>query len=189
MIDGSAALMALHYGLAAMGVWRTERGNNLLDTGAHFYDVYETSDGKYVSIGSIEPQFYAQLLEKTGLAGEDLPFQMDMSQWPSMKERLSAIFKTKTRDEWCAIMDGSDVCFAPVLDYSEAHLHPHNVARKTFVSYEDVLQPAPAPRFSRTPGAIRRPPPSPGRDTDEALREWGFEEAEVAKLKETGAIV
>src|SRR5690606_2094154 len=138
-----------------------ERGENLLDTGAHFYNTYETADGKYISVGSIEPQFYAELLRLTGLESEDLPHQHDRSQWPAMKERLAQVFKTKTRDEWVQIMEGTDVCFAPVLNIPEAYEHPQNVARQTFVEVAGVKQPAPAPRFSRTPGAIERPPAFP----------------------------
>ena len=156
-----------------MGVWEDARGTNLLDTGAHFYDVYETADGKYVSIGSIEPQFYAELLELTGLEGEELPWQHDRAQWPALKERLAAIFKPKTRDEWCEIMEGTDVCFAPVLSLTEAPEHPHNVHRGTFVEVAGIVQPAPAPRFSRTPGEVRRPPPHAGQHTDEVLADWG----------------
>ena len=130
MVDGSAILMTMFHAFRAMGIWDDERGTNMLDTGAHFYDVYETADGKYVSIGSIEPQFYAELLRLTGLEGEELPCQQDRTQWAAMKERLAAIFKAKTRDEWCEIMEGTDVCFAPVLSLGEAPHHPHNVHRE-----------------------------------------------------------
>jgi alpha-methylacyl-CoA racemase len=189
MVDGAAVLSTFIYGLRNIGIWQDERGTNMLDTGAHFYDVYETSDGQYVSIGSIEPQFYAELLKYTGLDQEsDLPHEMDRTQWPAMKERLTAIFKTKTRDEWCSIMEGTDVCFAPVLSMAEAHLHPHNQHRATFVEVAGVVQPAPGPRLSRTPGSIQRPPPQPGQHTDEALVEWGFSPADVAKLREAGAV-
>jgi alpha-methylacyl-CoA racemase len=180
--------MAITYGAHASGWWKDERMSNMLDGGAHFYDCYETKDGKYVSIGSIEPQFYKELLEKTGLAGEDLPHQMDRGAWPKGKERLTAIFKTKTRDEWCAVMEGSDVCFAPVLSLAEAPEHPHLAARGTFVEVEGARQPGPAPRFSRTPGRIERLGGQPGEHTDEALGEWGFAAAELAKLREGGAI-
>ena len=146
-----------------MGVWSEGRGTNLLDTGAHFYDVYETADGKYVSIGSIEPQFYAELLRLTGLEGEELPWQHDRSQWPALKERLAEIFKTKTRDEWCEIMEHTDVCFAPVLSLAEAPQHPHNVERGTFVELDGVVQPAPAPALlgdARRACSARRPTPA-----------------------------
>jgi alpha-methylacyl-CoA racemase len=161
---------------------------NMLDGGAHFYDCYETRDGKYVSIGSIEPQFYAELLERLGLAGEELPKQMDRAAWPGLKKRLAEIFRTKTRDEWCALMEGSDVCFAPVLSLAEAPDHPHVRARATFVEVEGVRQPGPAPRFDRTPGRIERPPANAGEHTDAALADWGFAADELAKLREAGAI-
>jgi alpha-methylacyl-CoA racemase len=188
MVDGSASLMTMTHAFRAMGIWQDERGTNMLDTGAHYYDVYETADGRYVSIGSIEPQFYAELLRLTGLDGEDLPNQNDRSQWPQLKERLAAIFRTKTRDEWCELMEGTDVCFAPVLSIPEATGHPHNVARGTFVDVAGVTQPGPAPRFSRTPGEIRRPPAHAGQHTDEVLGESGFDEERIAKLRASGAI-
>jgi alpha-methylacyl-CoA racemase len=188
MVDGTAILMAMVHGMRAIGLWDIEKGRNVIDGGAHFYDAYETADGQYISVGSIEPQFYAELLRLTGLAGEDLPHQMDRSQWPALKERMAAIFKQKTRAEWCEIMEGTDVCFAPVLTLEEAPHHPHNVARRVFTEVAGVTQPAPAPRFSRTPGEISRPPSSPAADTDEALGDWGLSEAEIAKLRSAGAI-
>ena len=188
MVDGAALLMTMFHGLSAMGFWSEERGTNLLDTGAHFYDVYETADAKFVSIGSIEPQFYAELLKLSGLDGEELPYQMDRSQWPALKERVAAVFRTKTRAEWCEIMEGSDVCFAPVLSLSEAPQHPHNQHRQTFTEVGGVVQPAPAPRFSRTPGAVARPSAHAGQHTDEALVDWGFTADEVAKLRQAGAV-
>ncbi|HZM29695.1 MAG TPA: CaiB/BaiF CoA-transferase family protein [Acidimicrobiales bacterium] len=188
MVDGAASLMTMTHSLRAMGIWNDERGTNMLDTGAHFYDVYETSDGRYVSIGSIEPQFYAELLRLTGLEGEDLPWQQDRSQWPAMKERLAAIFRTRTRDEWCAAMEGTDVCFAPVLGIPEAYEHPHNVARGTFVEVAGFRQPGPAPRFSRTAPEVSGPPPHAGQHTDEVLSGAGFDAERIAKLRETGAI-
>jgi alpha-methylacyl-CoA racemase len=187
MVDGAATLMAFIHGFYAGGGWG-ERGTNLLDTGAHFYDTYETKDARYVSLGSIEPQFYAELLELTGLDKESLPQQMDRSQWRAMKQRLTALFKTKTRDEWCALMEGSDVCFAPVLTIPEAYEHPHNIARGTFVEVAGVKQPGPSPRFSRTPGEIKRPPPHPGQHTAEALADWGISAEAVSKLRNTKAI-
>ncbi len=188
MIDGAASLMAAIYGLRAAGVWSDKRGENILDTGAHYYNVYETRDGKYVAIGSIEPKFYAELLRLTGLESERLPRQNDRSTWPALQERLTAIFRTKTRDEWCRLMEGSEVCFAPVLSMQEAPSHPHNRERGTFVECEGVVQPAPAPRFSRTPSAIQRPPARPGEHTEEALREWGFGAAELEQLHGCSAI-
>ena len=150
MVDGAAILMSMFHGFLATGMWNNERGTNLLDTGAHFYDTYECADGNYVSIGSIEPQFYAELLRITGLS-DDPGFakQMDRGAWPELKERLREVFLTKTRDEWCALMEHTDVCFAPVLTIPEAAAHPHNVARSTFVEVGGISQPAPAPRFSR----------------------------------------
>ena len=188
MVDGAASLMTTFYGLKAAGLWSNERGANLLDGGAHFYSVYETSDGQFVSIGSIEAKFYAELLEKTGLDPDDLPPQMNRESWPIIREKLAAIFKTKSRDEWCAIMEGTDICFAPVLDLDEAPGHAHMKARGTFAEVDGVVQPAPAPRFSRTPAAIRRPPSPPGADTDEALAAWGFGADEVAALRAANAI-
>mgnify|MGYP003341342443 CR=1 FL=1 len=172
-----------------VGIWNTDsREGNLLDGGAHFYGTYETSDGKFVSIGSIEPQFYELLLEKTGLKGQSLPAQMDRKAWAQLKSRLEGIFKTKTREEWCAIMEGTDICFAPVLTMGEAREHPHNVARQTFVEVEGAPQPAPAPRFSRTPGAIERTPVPPGHDTLTTLAEWGLAADEVARLRSVGCL-
>jgi alpha-methylacyl-CoA racemase len=187
MVDGSAVLMTMMHGMRKMGVWNPERGTNLIDTGAHFYDTFETRDGRYVSIGSIEPQFYAELLEKLGLAKQSLPKQGDRSQWPALKRRLEAIFKTKTRAEWCELMEGSDVCFAPVLSMDEAPSHPHIAARKTFVEHGGVMQAAPAPRFSRTEPSIAGVPAHPGQHTDEALGDWGFGAEEIRKLREAGA--
>lgn len=188
MVDGAASLMSMFYGFKAMGAWDPERGTNLLDSGAHFYDVYECADGGYVSIGSIEPQFYAELLHHTGLGDEQLPHQHDRSQWPVLKERLASIFKEKTRDEWCKVMEGTDVCFAPVLSLDEAHAHPHLSARGTFIEVAGVRQPAPAPRFSRTEPEVSRPPARPGQHTDEVLADWGFAEDEVASLREAQAV-
>jgi len=188
MVDGAAALMTMTHSLRAMGIWNDERGTNMLDTGAHFYDVYETADGGYVSVGSIEPQFYAELLRLTGLEGEELPVQHDRRQWPALKERMAAVFRTKTRDEWCEIMEGTDVCFAPVLTIPEAVAHPHNVHRGTFVEVAGIPQPGPAPRFSRTEAAIARPPAHAGQHTDEILAEAGLDADRIAKLRETGAI-
>jgi alpha-methylacyl-CoA racemase len=188
MIDGASSLMAAIYGLRAAGRWTDIRGENILDTGAHYYDVYETGDGKYISIGSIEPKFYAELLRLSGLQQEELPRQNDRPAWPALKDRVAKIFKTKTREEWCKLMEGSEVCFAPVLSMQEAPNHPHNRQRGTFVEVDGVVQPAPAPRFSRTPSAIQRPPATPGEHTEEALRDWGFSTTELAQLQNSGAI-
>jgi alpha-methylacyl-CoA racemase len=188
MVDGAAALMTMTYTLRSSGMWKEERGTNLLDTGAHFYEVYETSDGGYMALGAIEPQFYAALLRGLELEGEDLPDQMDREAWPQMKERFAALFATKTRDEWTAVFEGTDACVAPVLSPWEAPSHPHLRARETFSEVAGVVQPSPAPRFGGTPGAIRRPPPNPGQHADEALADWGLDPDEVAELRSAKAI-
>jgi len=188
MVEGSAALMAMIYGLKAAGFWTDERGVNLLDGGAHFYDTYETADGKYVSIGSIEPQFYELLLQHAGIEDPDFKDQLDQKKWPLLKEKITAIFKTKSRDEWCRIMEGTDICFAPVLSLDEAPDHPQNLARKTFIDVDGVLQPAPAPRFSQTPPELQGPPPKPGEHTKAVLAEFGFSTDEIEGLAAAGAI-
>jgi alpha-methylacyl-CoA racemase len=188
MVDGAASLMTAIYGMRASGLWSENRGDNILDTGAHYYDVYETKDGKHVAIGSIEAKFYDELLRLSGLKGQELPRQQDRAAWPKMKERIKELFKTKTRDEWCKIMEGSDVCFAPVLSMDEAPHHPHNRHRGTFINRDGVNQPGPAPRFSRTPSAIQRPPARPGEHTEEALRDWGFNNSDLEALRSRGAI-
>jgi len=188
MVDGAALLMTIFHGMRSVGFWKDERGANLLDSGAYFYEVYECKDGKFISIGSIEPQFFAELLQRTGLDGEALGEQMDQSRWEANKETFRALFLTKTRDEWCRELEGSDVCFAPVLSMSEAPEHPHNKARATFVAREGIVQPGPAPRFSRTEAGIQGPPPHPGSHTSEALAAWGFADSEIAVLREQKAI-
>ncbi len=188
MVDGAALLTTMIHGLRAMGLWRDERGTNLLDTGAHFYEVYETADGGHVAVGAIEPRFYAELVRRSGLEEEDLPPQMDRAAWPRMKERLAQVFRSRTRDEWCQLMEGSDACFAPVLSMAEAPGHPHNRARGTFVEVGGVVQPGPAPRFSRTPGEVGAPPAHAGQHTDEALADWGFSAADLARLRRVGAL-
>ncbi|MQP68332.1 CoA transferase [Niveispirillum sp. SYP-B3756] len=173
MTDGASYLMSLFYGLHAGGKWQDKREANLLDGAAPFYGTFQCSDGKWVSIGSIEPQFYALLLEKTG-AGDTLTQpQMSFKDWPQMRQALRDIFITRTRDEWCAVMEGTDVCFAPVLSLAEAPKHPHNVARETFVESAGVVQPAPAPRFSRTPGAIQWPPSPDIYEAEDVIASWG----------------
>jgi alpha-methylacyl-CoA racemase len=189
MVEGSAYLLTPIFGMYAAGNWTDTRGENILDTGAHFYGVYETKDGKHVSIGSIEAKFYAELLQKTGLEGEDLPAQFDKANWPAMNERLAAVFKQRTQAEWCDVMEGSDVCFAPVLSMGEAPGHPQNVARESFVDVAGVVQPAPAPKFSRTRPQVKGAPPSLGEHTVSGLADWGFSEAEISSLQEEGAIV
>jgi alpha-methylacyl-CoA racemase len=188
MVDGAASLMTMTWSFKHMGIWDGGRGENMLDTGAHFYDTYETSDGKYVSIGSIEKQFYGELLRLTGLDQADLPQQMDKTQWPALKERFAAVFRTKTQQEWCDLMEHTDVCFAPVLTMDEAPQHPHIAARGTFTEVAGLVQPAPAPRFSRTPGEIVRPPSHAGQHTDEVLAEWGVDAERIAALREAKAI-
>ena len=187
MTDGSALLATMIHTFLSMGVWG-DRGTNMLDTGAPFYDVYECADGEYISLGSIEPQFYAELLRITGLDQEELPKQMDRSQWPKMKLKIAETIRSKTRDQWVELMEGTDVCFAPVLSPSEACAHPHNVERETFVEVAGVKQPAPAPRFSRTPGVIDGPPPHPGEHTEEVLSSWGFSENEIKNLRNIDAV-
>jgi alpha-methylacyl-CoA racemase len=188
MVDGAAALMTMTYTLRAAGIWQDERGTNMLDTGAHFYEVYECADGGFFGVGAIEPQFYAELMRLLGLGDEDLSTQMDRTTWPAMKERFAAIFASKSRDEWEAVFAGTDACAAPVLSPGEAPDHPHNKARGTFTEVAGVVQPAPAPRFLATPGEIRRPPPHPGQYGDEALADWGLSDRQVADLRSSGAI-
>ena len=188
MVDGAASLMSSLFGLYANGMITNNRGENILDSGSHFYDVYETADGKFISIASIEAKFYAELLQRIGLENEALPDQMDQKHWPELKERFVKLFRTKTRDEWCKILEGTDVCFAPVLNYDEAPHHPHNKARDAFVEVEGVMQPAPAPRFSRTASQVQRPPAAPGEHTEEGLLDWGFSREEIEGLREAGVI-
>lgn len=188
MVEGASSLMTAIYGLYASGAWTDARGTNVLDTGAHFYGTYLCADGKYVSIGSIEGKFHDELLEKLGLTAADIPDRMDSAAWPAHKARLTELFLQKTRDQWCEIMEGSDICFAPVLDLTEAPNHPHNVARGSFVEVDGVIQPGPAPRFSRTPGQVQSPPAARGEHTSEALADWGFSAEELAKLSANGVI-
>jgi alpha-methylacyl-CoA racemase len=188
MVDGAASLMNIIYGLKAGGLWTDERDANLLDGGAHFYDTYETADGKYVALGSIEPQFYAELRRIAGLTDPAFDAQMNRSAWPDLERRLAAVIKTKTRAEWCALMEGTDVCFAPVLTLEEAPRYPHNQARQTFVEVAGVIQPNVAPRFSGTPSEIQGPPPVIGAHTTEALADWGLSAKEIGSLEDAGAI-
>jgi alpha-methylacyl-CoA racemase len=188
MVEGSASLMMMMYGAMASGAWIEERGHNRTDGGAHYYRVYETRDGEYVSVGAIEPQFYALLLQHTGLEGADLPEQTDRAHWPEMQQRLALLFKQKTRAEWTEIMQQTDICFAPVLRMSEALAHPHNVHRQSFVEVDGIPQPAPAPRFLGTPTRVQCPPARVGEHTDAVLRDWGFFAAEIAELHRSGAV-
>lgn len=182
MVDGAATLMAMFFTMYAGGVFKEERASNMLDGGAHFYGTYETSDGKYISLGSIEPQFYALLIEKAGLSAEEFAPQMNQQHWPALQSKLTEVFKTKTRDQWCAIMEGSDVCFAPVLSISEVASHPHNAARQTFQDLDGVVQPAPSPRFSRTSPQLSTASRKPGQDTRAVLESAGYGAAEVEQL-------
>jgi alpha-methylacyl-CoA racemase len=190
MVDGAAQLMWMFHGMQAMGLWdASRRESNMLDGGAHYYGTYECADGQYISIGSIEPQFYALLKQHAELAEEDFGDQNNAAQWPQMKEKLAGVFKQKTQAQWCEIMEGTDVCFAPVLSFVDAPAHPANVARKTYIEVDGLTQPAPAPRFSRTPSAVRNAGSSPGQDTDQVLSEMGFGEQEIIGLRDGGAIV
>ena len=188
MVDGTAVLMTLMWGLAKIGFWDEKLGVNVLDTGAPFYDTYETADGKFVSLGSLEPQFYAELVAKLGLEDAGLPAQMDRAGWATLRTKFTELFKTKTRAEWDEILKGSDACYAPVLTMSEAVEDEHIKFRDTIIERDGVHQPAPAPRFSRTAAEVQRSAPWPGQQTDEALDDWGFGADEIAKLRAGGAI-
>lgn len=188
MVDGAALLMAMFFGSRGSPMFARDRGANLLDGGAHFYDTYETRDGKYISLGSIEPQFYAELLEKTGLAGEKLPGQMEQDAWPDLKRKLAELFRTRTRQEWCESMEGSDVCFAPVLSLDEVATHPHNRARATFVEMEGIVQPGPAPRFSRTRAEVRERDAARDLSAHAILGDYGVDSAQIARLLSDGVI-
>ncbi len=188
MCDGAASLMAYFYGFRAEGMHSNERAANRLDGGAPFYDVYRCLDGEWIALGSIEPQFYALLREKAGLSDPAFDTQMDRKRWPDLKEKLARVIAAKTRAEWCAIMEGTDVCFAPVLEMDEAPSYPHNRERDVFVTVEGVVQPAPAPRFDATPGAIQGPPPEIGAHNIAVLREWGFSPDRVDELQRKGVI-
>jgi alpha-methylacyl-CoA racemase len=191
MVDGAATLMTMFWSMSQSGLFNQEaRGTNLLDTGSHFYDVYRCADGEYISVGSIEPQFYAELLRLTGLEGdEEFAGQMDASRWPALKQRLAEVFAGKTRAEWCALMEHTDVCFAPVLTMNEAAEHPHNIARSLIVERHGAKQPAPAPRFSRTVPEITHAPAHPGEHTREALEDWGIPKDRIDALVEDRAVV
>jgi alpha-methylacyl-CoA racemase len=186
MVEGASLLAAMFSGFLAAKSWSEERGVNILDTGAPWYDVYETRDGKYVAIGAIEAKFYDELLSRLNLEVENLPGQYERARWPEMRESFRRTFKSRTRDEWCRVFEGSDACFAPVLTFSESRRHPHNAARRSHVEVGGVAQPAPAPRFSRTPGAVRRAPPTRGEGGLAALADWGFSAAEVERLRSGG---
>ncbi len=184
MVEGASLLAAMFSGFLAASNWSEERGANILDTGAPWYDVYATQDGKYVSVGAIEGRFYEELVARMGL--KDLPAQHDRAGWPRMKASFEAAFRTKTRDEWCRVFEGSDACFAPVLSWSEARADAHNRSRQAYVEVAGVPQPAPAPRVSRTPAQVRRAPPPRGEGGRQALRDWGFAAAEIERLESRG---
>ena len=189
MVDGSALSTTLLYALFKSGNWTSDRQDNFLDGAAYWYDTYECADGRYVSIGSIEPEFHALLLEKLGLEDDpDFAQQYKKDRWPALKARFVDIFKTKTRDEWCTLFEGSDACFAPVLDFAEAPLHPHNLARGVFTKVDGVTQPAPAPRFSETPSEIGSAPPESGQHTADILAAAGYSEKELERLRAMGII-
>lgn len=188
--DGAISLMACMQGFKAMGMWGGPRQGNMLDGGAHYYDTYQCADGRWISVGSIEPQFYALLGDALGIeiGVGDFSVQFDTARWPELKQRIAEVFKTKTSEQWCAAMEGTDICFAPVLCMDEAPNHPHNVARQSFVEPDGVVQTAPAPRFSRTPGAIQCPPCAPGKDTSVVLQELGYTAEQLEGLLQSGAI-
>ena len=188
MTDGSALLMTMIYSMHSSGMWKTSMGSNLLDGGSHFYDTYECKDGKFISLGSIEPQFYALLCQIAELDESIFGTQMARDSWPEQKEAIKKIILDKTRDEWCELMEGTDVCFAPVLDMSEAPKHPHNVERKTFIDLEGVTQPAPAPRFSRTESEVASSPSIVGEHTDEVLTSIGLSDEDINTLRTSGAV-
>ena len=187
MVDGAASLASIFYGLHAAGSWSETRGANLLDGGAPFYDSYETADGRHISLAPLEPKFFARLVEALALEPRFVQRQYDRRLWPEMREAIAAAVRQHTRDEWCARLEGSEACFAPVLSFDEAPLHAHARARAAFVTVDGVVQPAPAPRFDRTPAALPRPAPQPGQHTEEVLLEAGFSAAEVAALRGAGA--
>jgi len=190
VVDGTALLTALFHGLRAAGRWRDARSANLLDGGAPFYRSYECADGRHVAVGALEPKFTAELLDRLGIGPDDEMRRRwyDPAAWPELHERVAELFRTRSRDEWCALLEGTDACVAPVLSLAEAPGHPHNVARGTFTEVAGVVQPAPAPRFSATPGAVVRPPPLPGQHTDEVLRECGYGDREIAELRASSAV-
>jgi alpha-methylacyl-CoA racemase len=188
MTDGSAVITTMLYGLMAQGRWRDEAGCNFADTGAPFYDVYECADGRYVAVGALEGPFYRELLRGLGLAVDEMPDRSQAANWPALRGRLAAVFHTRTRDEWAAVFAGTDACVAPVLSLTEAPKDPHNQARETFVEQDGIIQPAPAPRFSRTAVAVGRTPPRPGEDTDDVLSELGYSTEQIAALRASGIV-
>lgn len=188
MVEGSALLATAFFGYAQTGAWSPRRGANVVDSGAPFYDAYETADGRWLAVAAMEPRFYANLLQLLGIAGDELPDQHDQESWPQMKERFAAAIRSRTRDEWCADAEGVEACVAPVLSVEELAEHPHLRQRGAFVERDGLLQPAPAPRFSRTPAALSRRPPLPGEHTEQALADWGLDDEQIATLAAAGAI-
>jgi alpha-methylacyl-CoA racemase len=187
--DGSALMTSLLYGLHQAGLWSDRRQDNFLDSAAPWYDCYECADGKYISVGALEPAFYRELLDRCGLTDEySSQGQFDKSSWAAMRIRMARLFRSRTQNEWCELLEGTEACFAPVLSFSEAAQHPHNKARGTFIERDGVTQPAPAPRFSMTPGTIGGKPPVAGENTDQVLRTFGYDESEIDRLRETGII-
>ena len=188
MIEGIASLTAFTHGLRAAGWWHDDRQANMLDGGAHFYGNYETKDGKYISVGAIEPEFYAELIQRLGIDAAKMPKRMDRAGWPQWRAHLAVIFAGKTLEEWCDLLEGTDACFAPVLTFEEASVHPQNRARGTFTNYQGITQPAPSPRFSLTPGAIQGPAPRPGENSRQTLTDWGLTEDEIEELIVAGVV-
>ena len=188
MVDGSAVLTTMLHGLLAQGRWRDEPGVNFADTGSNFYEVYECADGRHVAVGAIEGPFYGELLAGLGLDVDAIPDRRDSANWPELKAIFSSVFRTRTRDEWDEHFSRTDACVAPVLSLTEAPDHPHNAARRTFVDRDGITQPAPAPRFSRTPAKLDRRPPRPGEHTDEVLHELGYGGDDVAEMRAAGAV-
>ena len=188
MVDGVTHLMSAFQAFRQQGVWTDKRTDNIVDGGAPFYRCYETADGRYVAVGAIEPHFYANLLACMELKAADLPRQNDRSAWPAMRERFAAVFKTRTRDEWVERAAGRDGCLAPVLSMDEAPKHPHMRARGAYIRLDGVTHPAPAPRFGQTPATLRRSAPPPGRDSRQALADWGFAPETIAALESCGAM-
>ncbi len=188
MVDGAASLATMFFGMRAAGQMSLTRGENVLDSGAFFYDVYECRDGKYVALACIEDKFLAEFLERMEIDAREMPAKLDKKRWPAAKALLAERFKTRTREEWCRLLEGSDACFAPVLSMEEAPAHPHNLARGTFIEVDGIVQPGPAPRFSRTPAATPSPPEAPGERGNASLAQWGFAPDEIDALKRCGAL-
>jgi alpha-methylacyl-CoA racemase len=188
MTDGTALLSSIIVGMKAGGLWSNQRASNLLDGGTHFYDCYTCADGKFVAFGALEPHFFKLFCEKVGLTDIDLNQHLSPKQWAALKPRIAELFRSKTRDEWCALLEGTDCCFAPVLDWEEAPQHAHNKARETYIEVDGVVQPAPAPRFSRTPGQVQRPPAARGEHTDAVLTDFGFGADAIDALRVAGVV-